>query len=114
MGEWETAVIVIPEMPLQCHGSPKVLITPGLVELGWEATRENRAFAKASAKVADYIIIVGEQARHDLLSSLSTNKFPRERILQAATLNQALLILKEITKPGAVVLLENDLPDQYF
>ncbi len=95
-------------------GFPKVVITPGLVELGWEATRENRAFAKEAAKVADYIIIVGEYAKHDLLSSLSTNKFPREKTFKAATLNQAFLILREITKPGAVVLLENDLPDQYF
>ncbi|MBI2314668.1 UDP-N-acetylmuramoyl-tripeptide--D-alanyl-D-alanine ligase [Candidatus Daviesbacteria bacterium] len=95
-------------------GSPKVVITPGLVELGWEATRENRAFAKEAVRVADYIIIVGEYAKHDLLSSLSTNKFPREKTFKAATLNQAFLILREITKPGSVVLLENDLPDQYF
>ena len=88
-------------------GSQKILITPGLVELGKESAKQNQEFAKESAKVADQIIIVGEYAKKDLLKGAG------EKAMTVATTAEAMNLLGKIAKPDAVILLENDLPDQY-
>lgn len=93
-------------------GSQKILITPGLVELGKEHNKYNREFAEGSTKVADMIIIVGEYAKKALLSGLKN--FPKEKIYTVSSLSDAMNLVSQIAKPDAVVLLENDLPDQYF
>lgn len=95
-------------------GAQKILITPGLVEQGYEKRRANRDFAKNAAKIVNQIIIVGEYAKTDLLAGLSVAKFTREKVSIAKSLNEAMHLLGTVSKPGAVVLLENDLPDQYF
>ncbi len=94
-------------------GSQKILITPGLVEQGRESSEANQEFAKEAAKVSDQIIIVGEYAKKDLLAGLSTANFPKKKIFTAGSFNEAMNILGKISKPETVVLLENDLPDQY-
>lgn len=94
-------------------GEQKILITPGLVELGNNSFTENKLFAQRGAEVADLIIIVGAQAKLALLEGLRVAKYPKEKILEAGTLNEALNKLSGVAKPKAVVLLENDLPDQY-
>ena len=93
-------------------GSQKILITPGLVELGKQHNKYNMEFAEEAAKVADIIIIVGEFAKKALLSGLKN--FPKEKIYTVASLSDAINLLSQIAKPNAVILLENDLPDQYF
>ena len=93
-------------------GSQKILITPGLVELGKQHNKYNMEFAEEAAKVVDIIIIVGEFAKKALLSGLKN--FPKEKIYTVASLSDAINLLSQIAKPNAVILLENDLPDQYF
>ncbi|MCL4366618.1 UDP-N-acetylmuramoyl-tripeptide--D-alanyl-D-alanine ligase [Patescibacteria group bacterium] len=95
-------------------GKQKVLITPGLVELGSLKDDANKKFAVAASLVADKIIIVGNYAKDSLIVGLKEAKFPTENILQAVDFNQAMDMFKKIATPETVVLLENDLPDQYF
>ncbi|MBI2600150.1 UDP-N-acetylmuramoyl-tripeptide--D-alanyl-D-alanine ligase [Candidatus Daviesbacteria bacterium] len=94
--------------------SQKIIITPGLIELGKEAGKENQALAKNAAAFVDRFIIVGENAKKDLLAGLRTAKFPREKIYLVNSTKEGINLLSKISKPNAVVLLENDLPDQYF
>lgn len=96
----------------EIKGSQKILVTPGLVELGKEHEKENQVFARKAAKVADEIIIVGEFAKAPLLQGFKD--FPKEKIHTLSSLAEAMNLLQQIAKPEAVVLLENDLPDQYF
>ncbi|MBI2022359.1 UDP-N-acetylmuramoyl-tripeptide--D-alanyl-D-alanine ligase [Candidatus Daviesbacteria bacterium] len=95
-------------------GSQKILITPGLIELGGDAERQNLEFAKEAARVSDEIIIVGINARKALLKGLELKKFPAKNIHLSSSTQEAMNKLAQITKPDSVVLLENDLPDQYF
>lgn len=92
----------------------RIIITPGLVELGKEAPKENMALAKMAAKVVDEFIIVGENAQKDLLKGLTDLRFPKSKIHLVDSTQSGINLLARITKPNAVVLLENDLPDQYF
>lgn len=95
-------------------GKQKILITPGLIELGQDSSKENQALAKLGAQIADLIIIIGSNAQKDLLVGLNEVKYPKRQILIKDSLYEALQLLPKICKPKAVVLLENDLPDQYF
>ncbi len=84
------------------------------MELGEDSEKENIEFAKNAAKATDEIIIVGENAKEFLLKGLKEANFPKEKIHMVPELKDGLNLLSKIVKPSAVVLLENDLPDQYF
>lgn len=89
----------------------RIIITPGLVELGKNAPEENQEFAKEASKIVDEFIIVGQNAKEDLLKGLSD--FPKNKIHLVSSTQEGITMLSQIAKPGAVILLENDLPDQY-
>ena len=94
--------------------SQRIIITPGLVELGKEAGKENQNLAKTAAEIVDQFIIVGENAKKDLLVGLKAARFPKEKIHPVNSTKEGINLLAQISKPNAAVLLENDLPDQYF
>lgn len=91
----------------------KVIITPGLVELGKEQFNCNFEFGRAMAKVADYVIITGIVNYDAISTGLEFCGFPANKIIRAGSLNQAVSMLPAITNPGDVILFENDLPDNY-
>lgn len=95
-------------------GKQKILITPGLVELGDKHSDENQLFARRLAKAADQVIVVGENAKKDLLKGLSDSNFPKDKIHIVASTQDGMKLMGSLVKPETVVLLENDLPDQYF
>ena len=95
------------------YDGTKVVITPGLVELGKEQVESNKQLGKMIAETADFVIINGTTNYESLLAGLKEANMPEDRILRAGSLGQATSLLSEITKPGDVVLFENDLPDNY-
>ncbi|MGH9300552.1 MAG: Mur ligase family protein [Acidimicrobiales bacterium] len=50
------------------EGGRRVVVTPGMVELGRRQFEENRLFAANAAKVADYVVIVGRTNRAALMA----------------------------------------------
>lgn len=92
----------------------KILVTPGMVELGDKQYEYNKKFGEQSADSADYIILVGEKQAKPIFEGLKEKKYPEEQIYIAKNLDDAIQKMnKEITK-DTVVLLENDLPDNYL
>lgn len=96
-------------------GFKKIVITPGFIELGIEAPRENRGFGRQIGKIADTVIIVGNNAKDDLLKGLKDVNFSKENLRFSESSTDALVLVQQLgaDKPLAA-LLENDLPDQYF
>lgn len=92
----------------------KIVITPGLVELGEREYDENVVFGEQIAGVADFVIIVNKVNFEAIKQGLDNKKFKEENISQAETLEQAKILMKEILQPGDTVLFENDLPDNYI
>ena len=92
----------------------KIVITPGLVELGEREYDENVVFGEQIAGVADFVIIVNKVNFEAIKEGLDNKKFKEENISQAETLEQAKIFMKEILQPGDTVLFENDLPDNYI
>lgn len=91
----------------------KIIITPGMVELGSVEYEENKKIGKAMAECVDYAILVGKKRSNPIVEGLKSKKFPDDRIIIVSNLNEATARLGQIVKPGDVVLFENDLPDNY-
>ena len=98
---------------LASYKSKKVVITPGLVELGKEQFESNKELGMLMAQKADCVIINGTTNYEAIFAGLKDGGMPEDKIFRAGGLKQAVTILADITEPGDVVLFENDLPDNY-
>lgn len=88
----------------------KVLVTPGMVELGPVQDRENETFASAAAALCDEIIIVGTTNRKALLRG---TKKGAGSVTVVPTRDAAVALVRDRLGAGDAVLYENDLPDHY-
>jgi UDP-N-acetylmuramoyl-tripeptide--D-alanyl-D-alanine ligase len=95
------------------RGGQKILVTPGFVEMGAEEERENREFGKKTAAVCDWVFLVGEKKTEAIRQGLLEVGFDTSRLEVVNHLEQVTKRLKQIVRPGDVILFENDLPDQY-
>ena len=95
------------------NGGKRILITPGMVELGELEGKANEEFGANAAKVCDYVLLVGARQTEAIFKGLTGEQFPKERIRIVANLTEATQELQLIVKAGDVVLFENDLPDLY-
>lgn len=91
----------------------KIIITPGLVELGRFEDLENFRFGRRIAKVVDFAIIIGGPNAYKIRDGLLDSEFPYENIKILPNLNEGIKFLQSISKEGDVVLFENDLPDKF-
>ncbi len=91
----------------------KIVVTPGLVELGADEWRENLEFGKNLAISCDYVILVGKKRSIPIIMGFKEEGFFENSYYVACDLNDASSHLKHIVKQGDVVLFENDLPFDY-
>ena len=91
----------------------RIIITPGMIELGGEEERFNEEFGRDITRAADIAILVGRNRVAPIRRGLVDGGFPETCIIQVDTLNEATEKLPLYTEPGCVVLFENDLPDNY-
>lgn len=90
----------------------KIVVTPGLVELGEAEETENCVFGQAMAAVVDIAILVAGNAPA-IRQGLLKGGFDADNIIVTGGLAQASAALGHLTQAGDVVLFENDLPDHY-
>ena len=91
----------------------KILVTPGMVELGEKQFELNFEIGKEIAKVCDYVVIMNKVNSSALTEGLLNKSFNRKNIFYATTRQEQKDILKKLVKKGDIVLFENDLPDNY-
>lgn len=96
------------------EGMQKVIITPGLVELGEKEYECNKALGTAAARVSDKIIFVGKQRSLPLLDGAREAGYNEENLFVAESFKNAMEIYSQFADSNTVVLLENDLPDNYL
>lgn len=94
-------------------GKPKVLVTPGMVELGERMNAEHENLAPLAARCSDIICLVAAHRISAFREALLQIGFPVENLYTFATLNEARSWLRENITSGGVILFENDLPDLY-
>lgn len=95
-------------------GHLRVVVTPGMVELGPRQAPENAAFAALAAAAVTHVVIVGFTNRAALLAGVQeVRSEERAQVLVADTHDRAVDWVRANTGPGDVVLYENQLPDHY-
>ncbi len=92
----------------------KVVITPGLIELGSREHDCNFALGLEAAKICDIIIFVGINRSAPLKEGAMSQNFPEDKLFVAASFKEAMTIYGGFADKNTVVLLENDLPDNYL
>jgi UDP-N-acetylmuramoyl-tripeptide--D-alanyl-D-alanine ligase len=90
----------------------RLLVTPGMVELGEREREENRKLGTLAAEVADVAILIGPRGE-DVAEGMRAAGASAERILAFPDGPAAHAKLAELTRAGDVILFENDLPDVY-
>jgi UDP-N-acetylmuramoyl-tripeptide--D-alanyl-D-alanine ligase len=86
----------------------RVLVTPGMVELGPRQRQENRDFAEAAARVVTDLVVVGRTNRRPLMAGAA----PVVPIV-VGTREQAVAWVRTHLGLDDAVLYVNDLPDHY-
>ena len=93
----------------------KILVTPGMVELGEKQDELNREFGQNAAAVCDYVVLVGAKQAVPIKAGLLDKNYDESKIYVASTINEALEHVYAVNSQGKkkIILLENDLPDNY-
>lgn len=92
----------------------RILLTPGMVELGEKQYAENKEAGMYAADKCDYAILVGKEQTKPIQDGLLEAGFPQNRMILVDTLQEAFQMVNAIPdERQKVILLENDLPDVY-
>ena len=91
----------------------RIIITPGMVELGEKEAEYNREFGRAMADCVDIAIIVGKKRVQPIIDGLKEAGFDEKNIHRVDSLNDSTILLHSMVRPTDTVLYENDLPDNY-
>lgn len=94
-------------------GFKKIIVTPGLVELGDKEYECNYNLGLAACKECDIIIAVGKTRAVPFSAAVADSGFKKENFYITETFAEALGLLQNMTDSKTVVLFENDLPDNY-
>lgn len=92
----------------------RILMTPGMVELGEKQYEENKEVGVYAANKCDYAVLVGKEQTRPIQDGLLEAGFSRNKMIVVDTLQEAFQMVNAI--PGEkpkVILIENDLPDNY-
>ncbi|HEY8929287.1 MAG TPA: UDP-N-acetylmuramoyl-tripeptide--D-alanyl-D-alanine ligase [Mucilaginibacter sp.] len=95
------------------EGQRKIIITPGMIELGEKQEYYNTLLGEQIADSVDYAILVGKNITLPIMKGLKNKNYPDNQIYVAQNFKDAVNHLSTMTRSGDVLLYENDLPDTY-
>lgn len=92
----------------------KIIITPGMIEMGDKEYELNYNFGRQIAKVCDKVYLVGKKQTKPIYEGLLKEKYKKEDIIINKSFKEAFDKVKvSFNNKPVVVLFENDLPDSY-
>ncbi|MBQ7623813.1 MAG: UDP-N-acetylmuramoyl-tripeptide--D-alanyl-D-alanine ligase, partial [Clostridia bacterium] len=91
----------------------RILITPGLIELGAEEDRQNELLGEYAAARCDYALLVGATNSERIKRGLLRASFPEEKIRVLKDFSEAYSAACGMRGDPKLALLLNDLPDNY-
>lgn len=92
----------------------KVVVTPGMIELGPKEAEYNKKFGEQIAGVADYAVLIGEKRTKPIKEGLLEQGFDKDKIIVFNDVRDAYPFIRTLTgEKDVYALFENDLPDTY-
>ena len=94
----------------------RVVVTPGMIELGALEDEKNYEFGKKMATSADFVILIGESKTKVIYKGLIDNNFEKDSIFVLNKVSEAFDVINALKEEGKDIyaLFENDLPDIYM
>lgn len=89
----------------------KIVVSPGIVELGEKQYQTNFDVGLWVAKTADLFVIMNKINKSSLTAGAISGGLMQDKIYYASTRLEQKKLLSEILEQGDIVLFENDLPD---
>lgn len=105
------AVDVLSMMP-----GVRVIVTPGMVELGEKEDYYNEKFGEqiAEKKNIDYVVLIGKKKTLPIKKGLENKNYDMDKVIVYNDVREAYNFIRGInTKEDIYALFENDLPDTY-
>jgi len=106
------ARIALGALAREASAGRRVLVTPGMVELGRTQRAENAALAESAAGVVSDVVVVGRTNRVALVEGCHRVARP-PAVKLVRTREEAVTWARAHLGPGDAVLFENDLPDHF-
>lgn len=92
----------------------RILVTPGMVELGDKEKEYNFKFGTYAAACCDYIFLIGREHSAPIREGVLSEGFPEDKCITFDKLEEAMKMAYSIKDSRRkYILLENDLPDNY-
>ena len=98
---------------LEMMPGTRVIVTPGMIDLGEKEDEINKSFGAYMNGKADLVILVGEKQTKKILEGLIESGFEQEKILVVKTVREAFDYVYNNLTGEDTILLENDLPDAF-
>jgi len=96
----------------EIEGNKKIIITPGIIDLGDESRKINFTFGERIAEHTDIAIIIGSgELTKNIKEGILSKNFDDKNIFIVPSLKDGEKVMAEIISIGDIVLFENDLPD---
>ncbi len=89
----------------------KILVTPGIIELGNAHEETHEMLAKEAIKHCDIIIVVASKRIQTFVKACQKHANSKQCIMETATFNEARKWLQVNQKSKDTILIANDLPD---
>lgn len=94
----------------------KIIVTPGMIELGKDQYKLNYKFGQYISEVCDYVILIGEKQTKPIYDALIEKKYDKKKIFILNDVREAFPLMNKLSireEKSTYVLLENDLPDLF-
>lgn len=103
-----TSLDVMSQMP-----GRRVIVTPGLIDLGSKQYQYNHDFGLAMKDKVDDVILVGKQQTTPIYDGLKESGFDMDHVVVMDTVKEAFTYVYGHFTTKDTILLENDLPDAF-
>ncbi len=89
----------------------RIVVTPGMIEMGSLQKELNYTFGQEIADAADEVILVGKNQTKDIYDGIVSKKFKKDKIHIINDVKEAFPMMQTLKDKETYALLENDLPD---
>ena len=106
------ARLALARLGAEAPAGRRVVVTPGMVELGATQDEENAAFSETASPLVSHLVVVSRTNRRALVEGARRVPGGAEIVL-VDRLDEAVAWVRKELGPGDAVLYENDLPDHF-
>lgn len=100
------------EVLKQFTGGKRIIVTPGMIELGSRQYELNEKFGEYISQSCDIAVVVGHYNREAITEGIRKGEF-EGKLYEVDSFDEAQKLVNPMLQAGDTILYENDLPDSF-